>query len=58
MRSTIRAQKNHCNRKIALLSILTQLNLFVTKKGFLAPQPKNPGYGTGYTYERRQILNE
>ncbi len=32
--------KNHCNRKIALLSILIQLNSFVAKKSFLAPNPK------------------
>jgi hypothetical protein len=36
--------KNHCNRKIALLSILIQLNSFVTTK-FIGPQPKNPGVG-------------
>jgi hypothetical protein len=45
MRSTIHAQKIII---IALLSILIQLNSFVTKKRFLAPQPKNPGYGTGF----------
>jgi hypothetical protein len=34
--------KNYCNRKIALLSILIQLNLFVTKKRkvFWTPDPK------------------
>jgi hypothetical protein len=29
--------KNHCNRKIALLSILIKLNSFGTKKSFLVP---------------------
>jgi hypothetical protein len=43
--------KNHCNRKIALLSILIQLNSFVTKKVFWPPQPKNPGYGTVSFYK-------
>jgi hypothetical protein len=38
--------KNHCSRKIALLSILIKLSSFVTKKKFFDPQPKNPGYGT------------
>ncbi len=42
--------KNDCNRKIALLSILIQLNWFVTEKVFWPPQPKNPGYGNGLEF--------
>jgi hypothetical protein len=39
--------KNHYSRKIALLSILIQLNSFVRKKRkFFGPQPKNPGIGS------------
>jgi hypothetical protein len=33
-------RKNHCNRKIAFLSVLMQLNPFMTKKKFSALNPK------------------
>jgi hypothetical protein len=54
MRSTIRAQKIIVIEKKALLSILIQLNPFVTKKRFFGPQPKNLSYGTDLM---REIMN-